>query len=59
MISPEQPGPPKDEKKSPLPEKQERGKGECACGHDHKSPEEEGVDSAHNFMAQFLKKSED
>ncbi len=59
MISPEQPGPPKDEKKAPPPDKQDRAKGECACGHDHDSAEEQGVDSANDFMRKFLKKSEE
>ena len=58
MISPEQAGPVKDEKKTPPREKHDGDKKECGCGHDH-SPEEEGVDTAHDFMRKFLKKSED
>jgi len=39
-------------------DKQDGTKKECGCGGDHKSPEEEGVDSANDFMRKFLKKSE-
>lgn len=59
MISPEQSGPVKDEKNTPPREKQDGDKKECDCRHDHDSPEEEGVDSAHDFMRKFLKKSEE
>ena len=58
MISPEQPGP---IRQTP------REKDSVACSHkaadsEHReepSPAEKGVDSAHDFMAKFLKKSEE
>ena len=59
MINPEQPGPVKDDKKTPPRDQQDGDNKECGCGHDHDSPEEEGVDSAHNFMRKFLKESEE
>jgi hypothetical protein len=59
MISPDQPGPIQDQKKSPPRDKQDGEKKECDCGHDHKAPEEEGVESANDFMRKFLKKSDD
>jgi hypothetical protein len=59
MISPEQPGPVEEEKKSPPRDKQDSDKKECDCGKDYsRPPEEEGVDSANDFMRKFLKKSE-
>jgi hypothetical protein len=59
MISPEQPGPVEDKKKTPPRDKQDGDKKECDCGKDHSHyPEEEGVDTANDFMRKFLKKSE-
>lgn len=57
MILPDQPGPIQDDKKTPPRDKQDGDNKECGCDHDHKSPEEEGVDSANDFMRKFLKKT--
>lgn len=57
MILPESPGPVDDQKKTPPRDKQDGDKQECGCDSDH-SPEEDGVDTANDFMRKFLKKSE-
>ncbi len=57
MILPDNLGPVEDEKETPPRVKQDGDKDECGCGDDH-SPEEQGVESAYDFMRKFLKKSE-
>lgn len=58
MISPEPPGHIEDEEKVPAREKQDDKHKGCGCGHEHDTPEEEGVDSANDFMRKFLKKAD-
>ena len=54
----EEPSPVKEDKKTPPRDKRDGDKKECVCGHDH-SPEEGGVDSAHDPMIKILKRSKE
>lgn len=58
MISPEPPGHITDDEKAPPREKQDNQQKGCGCGHQHDTAEEEGLDSANDFMQKFLKKAD-